>query len=251
MSGTDIVPVEDLGERFPVVGNPDALEALTENLGGDAEEITVFDLDRIKIPSGGGRAWEIPTLDGIEAKPEITGVIVGVIARRSFWESSLDESTGDPSPPDCTSEDNVHGKGVYGVGSTLHPSGKCADCPMNQFQEIKGRHVKPCSEQRLVVFVPEGAILPVVIQLPPTSMKALRHYMMRLASSSVVYYKAITTLALKRVDGNPAYSIVEPKLHGRIADADAAKALKDIGDNIVEAYKNQTTARTAAADDDA
>lgn len=244
-AGTELVPVDELAERFPVLAGGDMMEALTVNLTED-DGVTVFDLDRVKIPAGGGRTWEVPALDGVEAAPELVGVIVGVIARRSFWESSLDDSQGDASPPDCTSEDNKHGRGVYGKGSTGNPSGLCADCPMNKFQEVKGRNVKPCSEQRLVVFLPEGKVLPIVVQLPPTSMRELKHYMMRLASNGVPYYQAITTLALKRVDASPAYSIVDPKLSGRIP-SESAKDLKKLGDDIVAAYRAQSSSPSADA----
>ena len=60
-------------ENMPNVGNyaivqagSNAAEVIKENLGG--REMSAFDLDRIKFPSGGNITWEIPTLedDGVE-----------------------------------------------------------------------------------------------------------------------------------------------------------------------------------------
>jgi len=239
MAGTDLVPVDELHSLFPALGDPDMLEALNANLG-DSDSVGVFDLDRVKIPAGGGVNWEVPGLDGMDAVKHLRGVIVGTIPRRSYWEVSLDEqSSGDPSPPDCSSDNAKFGKGLYGVGSDLHPSGECATCPMNQFQEIKGRNTKPCSEQRLTLFLRENTVLPVVVQLPPTSMKEMKTYMLRLSSNGIAFYKAITKLALRRVEANPAYSVVVPTLDGQL-DAESAAPLKKLGDDVLAAYQAQT-----------
>ena len=246
MAGTDLVPVDELKDMYPVLGDAETREALEVNLGGD-DAMTVFDLDRVKIPAGGGVNWEVPGLDGPDAVKKLRGVIVGIIKRRSFWETSLDEQS-EPSPPDCSSDDAVFGKGVFGVGSEEHPSGKCADCPMNQFQEVKGRNTKPCSEQRLVLFLREESLLPIVVQLPPTSMRELRSYMMRLANSKIPYYRAITELTLKKVDGTPAYSVAVAGLGGQI-DGESAAVLKKLGDDVVAAYNaaaNSGNASTVA-----
>lgn len=245
-TGTEIVPVDKLGEMFPAIGNPDALEALTANLG-EGDTVGVFDLDRVKIPAGGGTTWEVPTIEGDVATKELKGVIIATIARRAYWEESIDQGGGG-TPPNCSSDDNKVGQGLYGVGSALHPKGTCADCPMNQFTEITpGRRIKPCQEQRLAVFLPEKSVLPLVIQLPVTSMKVMRTFMLRLASAEIPFYRAITAIELEKVKGKdtPDYSVVKPKLVGKIEDADAIAALKSMGDQIVAAYAAQTAAPTA------
>lgn len=240
---TDLVPMDDLKSLYPSLGDPDMMEALTANLDGDT--VGMFDLDRVTVPPGAGVMWQVPGLDGPEAAKELRGVIIGIIGRRSYWEVSLDEQK-EPTPPDCSSDDAKFGRGLYGVGSDLHPSGECASCPMNQFQEVRGRNTKPCGEQRLILLLREGTLLPVVVQLSPTSMKELKAHMLRLASQGVPYYRAITELGLKRVDATPAYSVVVPSMKGRI-EAEAAAELKKFGDQVVAAYNAAAAAGLAAA----
>lgn len=248
---TDIVPVDDLKNLYPSLGDPDMMEALASNLDGD--DVGVFDLDRITVPPGAGTMWNVPGLDGMEAAKSLRGIIIGIIGRRSYWLLSLDEQS-EPSPPDCASDDAKTGRGLYGVGSDLHPTGDCASCPMNQFQEVKGRTTKPCGEQRLVLFLREGTLLPVVIQLSPTSMKEMKKHQLRMAGQGVPYYTAITELELRKVEASPAYSVVVPSMKGRI-DRDQAKELKVFGDKVVAAYNaaaaaGVTAARAEAENDD-
>lgn len=237
---TDLIPVSELEEKYPVLGDPDLMEAFTANLGDD--DVSLFDLDRVKIPSGGATTWELPGLgDEPEATRELRGVVLEVISRRSYWEVSLDEQS-EPSPPDCSSDTAKFGKGVYGVGSDLHPSGTCKDCPMNAFQEVGTRTIKPCSEQRLLIFLREGSVLPIVVQLPPTSMKEMKKYNMRLASNGIPFYRAVTTLKLTKVEkGNTPYAVVNPSLVGQVP-AEQAKELRQMGETIAAAYNAQANA---------
>lgn len=238
---TALVPAEDLANTFPVLAGGAAMEAFHANIGDD--DFSVHDLDKVTVPSGGGTTWEIPGLSGTDAVKELRGVIVGVIARRSYWETSVDEGE-QGTPPDCASDDGKIGRGLFGVGSTEHPSGDCATCPMNTFQtNDKGRTSKPCKEQRLLLLVREHAVLPTQVQLAPTSMKVMKKFMLRLSSQEVPYYRAIVSLGLKRVSGKPDYSVVEPSLVGTVGE-EAGEAFRSIGEPILRAYA-QFSARPA------
>lgn len=233
-TSTAIVPAEDLRTRFPMLdADSDVAETFAANLGEDSPGI--FDLDRIKVPAGGGTAWEVPTLDGIDHRRSLTGVILAVIARRAFWSSSLDESDSSGDPPDCASDDGKIGRGLYGVGSKLHEDGKCGTCPMNAFQPVRGRRTKPCKEQRLMLFLMEGTMLPVVMQFAPTSMQEMKTYLTRLAQSNVPYYRAVTNLSLRKVDGSPPFSVVVPTIGGQL-DRDSAAQLRSMGESVKESY---------------
>lgn len=241
-TSTDLVPVEDLANKYPVLAGGSAMEAFQANIGDD--DFSVHDLDKVTVPSGGGTTWEIPGLDGTDSAKELTGVIVGVLSRRSFWETSIEEGeTG--TPPDCASDDGKIGRGLFGIGSTQHPSGDCSTCPMNAFQDNgSGRVNKPCKEQRLLLLVREGSVLPTQVQLAPTSMKAMKKFMLRLSGQEIPYYRAIVSIGLKRVDGKPAYSVVEPRLTGRVDEA-TGEVFKSIGEPILRAYA-QFSARPAS-----
>ena len=63
------------------------LEVMRENVG--AGGLTVFDLDRIKIPTGGGTMWTVPTLEGDTASKDVTGIVVAWREPRAFWRESF------------------------------------------------------------------------------------------------------------------------------------------------------------------
>src|SRR5438105_3518535 len=74
------------------------LAVITENLGGD--KITERDLDRIKMPSGGGLAWEVPGLgDQPDSEKTIEGVIVYHKTTRAYWPGDYE---GGNEPPQCS-----------------------------------------------------------------------------------------------------------------------------------------------------
>jgi len=69
---TELVPFK---ERFELAlsGGAKMGELLRQNLGG--EEVKATDiLDRIKVPSGGGTFWTVPTLDGEKSEKYLAGV---------------------------------------------------------------------------------------------------------------------------------------------------------------------------------
>jgi hypothetical protein len=167
-------------------GAQSVAQALRENL--DGEQVGPNDLDRIKIPAGGGTFWSIPTIDGETEAKDFNGIIVAFRTVRSFWRS---EFTGEGVPPDCFSDDGIVGHGDPGV--------QCAACPFNQWGSAeKNTGGKACKERRLVFVLREGDFLPVVVALPPASIAPFKKYLMRLASQGVMYYGAVTRFSLEK-----------------------------------------------------
>jgi len=210
VAGTDLVKHADVS-AYPILQpgglGDDLAEVLAENLGGD--QMTQFDFDRVKMPTGGAVNWEIPTLDGPTAAPVIEGVIVKWATVRTYWVRTPDdpESSGD-APPDCSSPDGHLGYGMYGVGSDLHPSGECQDCPMSQWESKPGGRGQACKQSRLLFMLLPGAILPTTVSLPPTSLSAARSYMTRLTSQGISYYGVVTKIRLEKAQnaGGQKYS---------------------------------------------
>lgn len=161
----------------------DIAGAIAENLGN--EDVGPNDLDRIRIPAGGGTSWTIPTINGEEDAKEFSGVIVGIKTVRSFWQ---EEFTGEGNPPDCFSDDGHLGHGT--------PGGACQTCPLNQWASSKGAG-KACKERRLLFVLRESDRLPVVVSLPPASIQPFRKYLMRLSSQGLPYSSVVTTFALE------------------------------------------------------
>lgn len=208
----------------------DALEVVTTNIG--AGGMSVMDLDQVGIPAGGGSAWEVPDLDGTETIKELEGVIVAWKSPRTFYRKSIEE-TGGGEAPDCWSDDGESGVGEFGPGSEGNPSGKCADCPMNQWgSDLGGGRGKACREHRQLFVLRPGSVLPIVVNLPPTSIKPLRQYMLRLASKGVHYYSVTTKLTLEsKSDGGRKWSAVHPALGERLSVEQAAVA-HQIGESL-------------------
>jgi len=193
-------------------------EVLKENLGG--QQLSAFELDRVKIPSGGGTMWEVPTLEGTEDAKAVEGVVIYFKNQNAYWKQKYD---GQNNPPDCVSND-----GITGVGD---PGGECSECPLNEFgSDGKG---KACKNMRTLFVLREGDVLPLVLTLPPTSLKEARKYFLRLASKGIPYYGVVTEIALEKDknEGGIAYSKASLSLKGRL-DADTIKKLKAFQESL-------------------
>ncbi len=194
-------------------------DIITENLGGSA--FSVFDLDTIKVPTAGGTSWEIPTLEGTESTKTLEGVIVGKRTVRSFFNKPFD---GSGEPPLCASQD-----GEIGYGDPLEKGMSerraCSNCPMNQWgSDPKGGKGKACTEKLMLFVLRETEMLPSVVVIPPSSLKVMSKYFLRLAGKGRVYHSVITSLALAKVKNATgiAYAEVVPSVAGELSAQESA-----------------------------
>lgn len=212
MGSKELVKVAgSIAERYPALmdsgGVAGVQRALAENL--DGEEITMFDLERVKVPSGGGIAWELPDGDGgVDIHKGIEGIVVFTKRIRSYWKTKFGEGDGN-ALPDCTSSDCVHG-----VGS---PGGLCAKCPYSEFKSALDKDGKPargqaCSEKRLIFLMREGRALPTVLIAPPTSLKPLKKWLFDLSNKNLIYFNVEARFELKKAknQGGTEYAEVVP-----------------------------------------
>lgn len=207
----DLVKAE---AAFPALAqDPQAIvAAMAENLGGQA--ITPFDLDRVTIPAGGGLAWSVPTLEGEKPQAEITGIIIGVQNARAYWAQTI-EASGGNLPPDCISDDAVTGVG--------NPGGECRVCPFAQFGSDAKQRGQACKHiQRLFVLRAE-AMLPLVVNLPPTSLKGAKKYLLRLVSNGKRASSVVTKIALER-DKSADGIVYSKAAFAMVGELDAAQA---------------------------
>ncbi|HNR80482.1 MAG TPA: hypothetical protein PKG85_09540, partial [Mesotoga infera] len=161
------------------------VEIVEENLG--SEGVSAYDLDRVKIPAGGATAFEIPTLDGEESAKDIEGIIIYWKTARAYWPEKFN---GENNPPQCSSVDGEVGQG--------NPGGYCAKCPLAQFGSADNGKGQACKQMRQLFIVRENDILPLVLTLPPTSIKPAKQYFMRLASKGIKYTHAVTRITLEK-----------------------------------------------------
>lgn len=177
----------------------DIADIVRENLGG---QLSISDLDRIKIPAGGGQSWMIRTLDGEQEVKKVDGVIVYFGYQNAYWDKTIDE-TGGGDPPVCFARD-----GAYGVGN---PGGTCLTCPYNQFgSDDRGGKGKACKNMAVLFVLQPNTVLPVVFMLPPTSVKVVRKYMANLAVAGLRYFQVQSSFTLEKAknEKGTAYSVV-------------------------------------------
>lgn len=178
-------------DAYPLLLQPpeEATELILHNMGGT---LNVDDLSRIKMPSGGGKAYEIPCLDGVRFEEEFENIILyrQSTINKAYWKSSIVSN----DPPDCRSHD-----GVVGVGN---PGGLCADCPFNKFGSAIDPQGNPsagkaCKDSQMIFPLLEGDSLPYAMNLPPTSLRPFGSYCSMLTKAALPYYSAISKIGIQ------------------------------------------------------
>lgn len=218
-SAGDTVAV--LIEKYPVL-DPDgeAFDLLVANIGDmDDAGLSFGDMDRLTMPPGGTTRWLVPDLtEGEISLDELVGIVLRWETSRAFWES--DDVTGEA--PDCASRDGRMPipEGLFaadGERAAENPGGTCKDCPMNQFGSATKGNGKKCKESKLLYLMRPGELLPTIVSLPPTSIKPLKSFLLRLATKAQAKYnQAEIGLTVKVVVGGPGngqkYGVVVPRL---------------------------------------
>ena len=231
---TDLVKASD----YQVMTQAEDLRDIIEANVGDS--LSQFDLDRITMPAGGALSWTVPTLDGEESVKALEGIIVHWKEPRAYWAASF-EDAGGGSPPDCSSEDSVLGRGMFGPGSEHNPSGECAECPMSQYGSKPGdSNAQACKQMRVLFMVQPESLLPQAVMLPPTSIRPMKRYFLRLASKAMPFYGVVTRLELERATsgGGIKYSVVKPSVASQL-EPEAAARIRHYGDGLKAVLDSQ------------
>lgn len=218
---------ERFAQRFPAIApTHEMMEVFQENLGD--EELSVRDFRRIKVPSGEIDSWMVTKAGVQRAEQEIVGVIIAIKSRRSYWESN----EPDGSFPDCFSSD---GK-TADAGGRYHPSGEmgaqnptglCRNCPMSQRgSDPKSDKGQACREQRLLFVATDGAMFPVVINVPRTSVRNVVGYAMDLSEDGLPYFGVETkfTLGKAKSSRGQEYNQVKLSMVGELSEAERQAA---------------------------
>lgn len=170
-----------------------------------AEELDGLDItfDRVKMPSSGSTVFEIPSAgpsgdeDG-ECIPvkDFKGVILYHHPLLMYYKEKY---TGGNNPPDCGSYDSVTGQG--------DPGGNCRTCPYNQFGSGENGG-KACKSRRRLYILREGEIFPLLLHLPPGSLRELTQYLKRLLTKGKRSNMVVTRFSLQKATnkGNMVYS---------------------------------------------
>ncbi len=167
----------------------DLAEAIDEEMDG----LGSLPFDRVKIPSGGGLAFEIPGDDDDtpESATEIVGVILDHHPVNAYWPAKY---AGGNEPPACSSYD-----GKQGIDRETGAIKECATCPYNQFGSDPATGGKACKNLHRVYILREGNPVPLILSLPPTSLKGFRDYIgKRIVLKGLRCWQAITKITLKK-----------------------------------------------------
>jgi len=172
------------------------LAVIKANMGDGG--LSAFDLTRIKMPAGGGTVWQVPSLKGVKNIETIEGVVIHWQDVRAYWARAF---SGEGTPPDCSSDTCAMGQG--------DPGGECAHCPFAAFGTATNAKGEPargqaCKQVRRLFILTPGSLLPVLIAVPPGSLKKLVEYFRLLAGSGLFYWQVSTRLTLsatKNADG--------------------------------------------------
>lgn len=192
------------------------------------ETLTPALLTTARVPAGGGRAWNI----GDGAETTIEGVIILRQRTRAYWESTV--ASG--ATPDCSSKD-----GVVGIGD---PGGICTRCPFAQPGSAVNERGEPgrgqrCKQITRLFVLTDGEVLPVFVQLPPTSGFPIQQYGLQLLSKGMgQLHDVVTELSLAQ-EKNPegvTYSRVAPNMVRRLT-AEERAAVESYRDGILPALQ--------------
>lgn len=206
----------------------DIAEAIAEEMDG----LGTIPFDRVKIPSGGGLAFELPGPD--EDHPisatELKGVILYHHPINAYWKAAYD---GTNDKPDCSSLD-----GHQGVNRDTGLICDCATCPMNQFgSDGEG---KACKNTHRVYILTEGNPVPIILTLPPTSLSPLRDYIgKRVLLKGKRSYEVVTKITLKKdkSSGGITYSKAVFELLGLVPN-DQLESITKMTEMVKATYKN-------------
>lgn len=181
------------------VKETEALAVQSEAMGMDAmmeelEGLGSISLEQVKIPSGGGIAFEVPGDD--PESPDIEKVLRGVIVHHQpknvYFRNKFGE--GETNAPDCSSAD-----GKVGIMTASRAEMACATCRYNQFGSGADGKGKACQNRIDLYVMREGAAFPIVLSLPATSIKAFKNYLTSIVLKGKRLYQAVTEVSLKKV----------------------------------------------------
>lgn len=255
-SSTALVPIT---EYAVLAESPENLRAIVaDNLGNGT--LSPFDLEQIRVPAGGSTLWERKSFDHADADKdgnyqvrEIQGVVVYFRDLRAWWEASFDDKEG-AAPPDCQSQDNIHGTGKFGAGSAGNPTGLCSQCPKAQWgSNRKGGKGQDCSQVRSIFLIEKEGLLPLHIKLPPTSVKECRKFFIGdLASKGIPHWGVIVRLSLFKDKNDAGIVYSKVRFAGARVGTEAKERLSELHNAMKSALSSITIdmadVRTAESD---
>lgn len=208
------------------------MDMLNEAMADDCQGLE-FSFDRVKLPAGGGTAFEIPSAesDETEMSKDISGVIVYNHPAYAYYR---DKYTGGNNPPDCGSFD-----GVTGIGT---PGGSCQNCPYNKFGSGEGQS-KMCKNKRMLYILREGELFPITLSLPTGSLKSFTNYVKSQLSRGRKLNQVVTKITLKKATNASGIAFSQAVFaFERMLDAQERTAVAEVTESVKVYAANLTMA---------
>lgn len=190
-----------------------------------------FTPDKVRIPAGGGSAFELPG-DGEESElvKDITGVIISSHPVNAYFKEKY---TGGNNPPECGSFDGIHGHGC--------PGGMCAECQFNAFGSGEGKS-KACKNRRMLYILREGELFPIMLALPTSSLKEFSQYAKRQLSKGRKISGLVTRISLRKATNSTGITYSQAVFTMvRSLTEDEKQAILPVIEQIKEYTANLTT----------
>lgn len=194
-------------------------------------------------------------MEGMEAVKEIIGVVVHFSDGRVYHEKEYGQ--GETTPPDCQSSDLVKGVGDPGKhtkqtatnyfkmtgeqmvkeGDSKSPNMRCDDCYNSQWGSARKGAGQACAERRQAFILREDDFLPLFMNVPPTSVKAMSDFFMRLSSKGKRYDAVVLKMSLttsKNADGTKFAALVVSYV--RDLNPDEIKAVENYAGGLSDLF---------------
>lgn len=167
-----------------------------DDLMAELDELGTMSFEKIKIPSGGGIAFEVPgeNPDDPDMVKALEGVIVHHHPKNVYYRDAYTGASEDGNRPDCESVD-----GKTGVMSESGAERNCQACRYNKFGSGKDGIGKACQNRVDLYIMLAGEMFPRVLSLPATSVKDFKSYLaMRVVAKKQRLCQVITRITLKK-----------------------------------------------------
>ena len=237
--------VQKIDTKFLALGTKGGgvADLIKANMGG--RKIDPWSLDAATFPTGEMLQFQVPSLDGMEAVKEITGVVVHFSDARVYHEKEFGQ--GETTPPDCQSSDLINGVGDPGKhtketiqkfmqmsgkevneGESKSPFMRCDDCYNAEWGSARKGNGQACAERRQAFILREDDFLPLFMNIPPTSVRAMSDFFMRLSSKGKRYDAVVLKMSLATSKNNDG-----PKYAGLVVNY-----VRDLNPDEIKAVEN-------------
>ena len=190
----------------------------------------------IKVPAGGGKAFELPGDDGADYAKSFDGVILAAAFCNAYWDKPY--GTGGDQEPQCASRDGLSGWDAEGNEHN------CRTCPRNRMGSKDGGRGKACRNMVDLLVLMEGQALPVRLRVPTMSINNYSLYVARtLSPRGLQPWDVVTTFSLAGAtnSGGINYSQIQFGCAGTV-DREQVQALRAAVPMMIEGGGGQDAA---------